>query len=826
MTARAQGASLPVRMTLPRRVQNWLRTLFARGDFSTLIITCGILVIPVLALNTSLGISQEFARQSASWPVGLNDLIPIAIVSVVIGFLLARSYLSELVSLVLTGVFCVGTIMIIQLLAAPGDLVTRCIELIRRFTQTLQNSLHSNTLDPFILVLFLSILIWFLGHNTAWHTFRLDRVWRAILPPGIVLVLNAFYTTDQSQVNLDLYLIVYVFLSLLLIIRSHIEAREFDWYANRVSVQGNLNTVRAWLFRSGAILALILIALAWLLPTGNAADNAQRFKDFLSADTINKIQELLNKLFSNLESKGAPSADYYGGDTLQLGGAIRLGDQIVMVVKAPTGPRYYWKSRVFDRYESNSWTSPRSYEITADGPGLELKYPPVDPSLRQSVDQKFSMEIGSSRLVYAAPQPVTFGLPVVVDVDYVDQAAKTVNPSVTRPVNPLQNGDTYQVTSSISIASAPALRALPATYPEWVKALDLQLPATISQRTRALALQIVQQTNAQTAYDKAKAIEQWLRAHITYNETIENPPANRDLVDWVLFDYKQGYCTYYASAMIVMLRTLGIPARMGAGFAQGVYDGAAQTYVVRERDAHTWVEVYFQQAGWVEFEPTSAQQTLDRVDPNATARPAAIPTNTPTPTPPPTLTPAPAQNNAQPPAAITQTPSPAPQSQGGTTTPLAPSATPSAMPSATATLVPVISLPPTVSNGLNILLVLAIIIAIVSFLAVGLLWWIEYRGLDRISPIGRAYARLGIYARWLRIPLAQTNTPLERGRRIAKDVPTGSNAVNTITDMYINERYARPHNATPNQEDEADDAWRRARRAFITRRLKRFFRRE
>ncbi len=828
MNSTVQGVPLPIWTGLSRRIRNRLRTLFTRGDLSTLIIACGLLVIPVLALNLSLGISVQSPKQPGTWPVSLDQLIPVAILSVIIGFLLSRSYFSELSSLILTGIFCVGSVMFIQLLAAPGDPLTRCVELVTRFTRALQTSLHSNTLDPFILVLFLSVLIWFLGHNTAWHTFRLDRVWRAVLPPGIVLVLNAFYDLNQSQVNLDLYLIIYVFLSLLLVIRSHIEAREFDWYANRVAFQGNLDKLRAWLFRSGAILAIILIALAWALPTGSSAENAQRFKDFLNGDVMSKIEQLLNKLFNGVESKGAPSADYYGGETLQLGGAIRLGDQIVMTVKAPPGPRYYWKSRSFDQYENNTWSSPRSYEITADSPGLELKYPPFDPDLRQSVDQQFSMEIGLSRLVYAAPQPVTFGLPVQVDVDYVDQTAKTVNPSVTRPLDVLQQGDSYTVTSSISIASAPALRALPPTYPDWVRGIDLQLPPTISARTRALALQIVQQANAQTPYDKAKAIEQWLRANIKYNETIDNPPDNRDLVDWVLFDYKQGYCTYYASAMIIMLRTMGIPARMGAGFAQGVYDPSTQTYVVRERDAHTWVEVYFEQAGWVEFEPTSAQQTLDRVDPNATAHPGGIPTNTPSPTLSPTPTPSPTRANGagQPPSAITQTPSPAPQPQGGTSTPLAPTVTLSATPSGTPTQAPLVNLPPPVRSGLSVLLVIGIIIAILSFLGVGLLWWVEYRGLDRISPIGRAYARLGIYARWLGIPLAQANTPLERGRRIARNVPTGSNAVNSITDMYINERYARPHNPSPNEEDEAQDAWQRARRAFIIRRLRRLFRRE
>ena len=82
----------------------------------------------------------------------------------------------------------------------------------------------------------------------------------------------------------------------------------------------------------------------------------------------------------------------------------------------------------------------------------------------------------------------------------------------------------------------------------------------------------------------------------------------------MLFDLKQGYCNYYASAMVVMLRTMGIPARMAAGFAQGTWNHGEQAFVVEERDAHTWVEVYFPGYGWVEFEPTAAQAPLNRGD--------------------------------------------------------------------------------------------------------------------------------------------------------------------------------------------------------------------
>ncbi len=799
-----------------RRFRNSLRTVFTRGDFSTLIITCLLMLIPVLALNAALSLAKDAFKQTNTWPVSLGMLVPVAILSVIFGFLLSRSHYSEAMSLILSGIYGTATIGFIQFLAAPGDMIHRATGVISRFVYSMEMSFNGSSagIDPFLLILFLSILIWFLGHNTAWHVFRLDRVWRAVLPPGIVLILNSFYNFDQ--LNLDPYLVVYIFLALLLVIRSHIEAREYDWYLNRINFNRDL---RVWFFRSGAILGIILLLFAWLLPTGSAEDNAKRFQEFLNGDIINKMTQLLNKLFSPLEGQGVATADYYGQDVLTLGGAIQLGNQPVMVVKAPQALRYYWKSRVFDTYSDGKWTSPRSYEISSDSGGLTLDYPPTNPGLRQDVEQQVTMINGaSSRLVYAAPQPVNFKLPVSVDVDYVDTTAKTVDPAVTRPVRALQQGDQYAVTSSVSIATAPILRNEPVDYPNWVKGRYFQLPPTVTVATRNLALQIVQAANATTVYDKAKAIERWLRRNMKYDEALPNPPPNADPVDWFLFTEKQGYCTYYASAMVVMLRSMNIPARMAAGFAQGIYDPNSSAYIVRERDAHTWVEVYFPDAGWVEFEPTSAQQSLDRPDPNA-------PQSTLTPTP--TFTPSPSPSP-------TASPTVAGQSAPVNTIPPQPQATytSTAFPSPTPTMTPTeppppqfLQVPPPVQTAVSFLTLLAVIITILSFAGVGFLWWVEYRGLDSLSPIGRAYARLAIYARWLGIPMHPASTPLERGRRIAREVPTGSRPVTTITDMYINERYARPHHITTDEEDHAMENWRSARRAFIIRQIKKFFRR-
>ena len=122
-------------------------------------------------------------------------------------------------------------------------------------------------------------------------------------------------------------------------------------------------------------------------------------------------------------------------------------------------------------------------------------------------------------------------------------------------------------------------------------------------RIKALADQITSQYI--NNYDKAAAIESYLRSNYLY--TLQ-PPAPKDnavdALDNFLFNSKAGYCEYFASAMGDMLRAEGIPTRLVNGYGPGSYDNKQKLYVVRESDAHTWVEAYFPGYGWIPFEPT------------------------------------------------------------------------------------------------------------------------------------------------------------------------------------------------------------------------------
>jgi hypothetical protein len=137
----------------------------------------------------------------------------------------------------------------------------------------------------------------------------------------------------------------------------------------------------------------------------------------------------------------------------------------------------------------------------------------------------------------------------------------------------------------------------------------LGLPESVSDETRGLALSITQGTD--TVFDAALAIQTYLRLTYPYEESIPGPRAGVDAVHYFLFDEQQGYCEYFASAMVVMLRSLDIPTRLVSGLMEVPWDAEEQGYLYRQEQAHTWVEVYFDGYGWVPFEPTPSRGAFD-----------------------------------------------------------------------------------------------------------------------------------------------------------------------------------------------------------------------
>src|SRR5260370_19714909 len=129
---------------------------------------------------------------------------------------------------------------------------------------------------------------------------------------------------------------------------------------------------------------------------------------------------------------------------------------------------------------------------------------------------------------------------------------------------------------------------------------------------------------AKAGYVKAAALETYLRGNFTYSTHVVAIPPDRDWVDYFLFDSKEGYCDYFATTMVVLLRAEGVPARVASGFAPGEFDPSTGVSMVRENHAHSWVEAYFPRFGWITFEPSAIRPVPPRIEDASNQTPATV----------------------------------------------------------------------------------------------------------------------------------------------------------------------------------------------------------
>ncbi|MFC1988205.1 DUF4129 domain-containing transglutaminase family protein, partial [Chloroflexota bacterium] len=161
----------------------------------------------------------------------------------------------------------------------------------------------------------------------------------------------------------------------------------------------------------------------------------------------------------------------------------------------------------------------------------------------------------------------------------------------------------YRANVSIISATPSDLSEAGDDYPHWVTDYYLQLPPTLPERVRQLSEIVTEE--ALSPYSKVLAIKDYL-SRFAYTIEVEPPPQGADGVDYFLFTQKSGNCVHFASAMVVMLRSVGVPSRLSSGYSPGGWDAVTGSSTLQAEDRHTWPEVYFPGYGWVEFEPTPA----------------------------------------------------------------------------------------------------------------------------------------------------------------------------------------------------------------------------
>ncbi|HXT68025.1 MAG TPA: DUF3488 and transglutaminase-like domain-containing protein [Nitrospiraceae bacterium] len=291
-------------------------------------------------------------------------------------------------------------------------------------------------------------------------------------------------------------------------------------------------------------------------------------------------------------------------DQVDLGtiGSVKQDPQIVMRVELPDQPflekdRFYLRGLAYDQYNGRSWshsgTRRRSLSLVADGTFLARQAGSrPSNSLVGAIRQDILLEMLDTSVLFAAPfAELVSGEFLTVQTDVMGGLHLPVPPS---------SRIRYSVTSYVPQLVANERTAQTLAYPDSIRSHYLQVPME-SQKVADLAHRVTQQ--AMTPFEQTLAIQQHLLENYRYSLENDTATLNHPL-DEFLFIRKTGYCEHYATAMVVMLRTVGIPARLVTGFLATEWNEYGGYFTVRQRDAHAWVEVYFPYSGWITMDPT------------------------------------------------------------------------------------------------------------------------------------------------------------------------------------------------------------------------------
>ena len=472
--------------------------------------------------------------------------------------------------------------------------------------------------DPLFFVAIFCIPYWFTSLISGYQLTRYANALASILPSGIIMFVIYFnhYTTRDYSWLFGLY----IFVALLLLGRQKYLLDSKNWRERHVQVSPESgmdfnNTIM--------ISAAVLILVAWMAPSTLTFNKQARTTWQNLSNKIFPKNDNLENIFAAAKEENLPVSDFYRNE-LSLGTQAKQSAAITFLVYVPPSanemPRLYWRGRVYDRFENARWT-------TADVESLD--YEPQDgdfqiPDLENRIPMSFTFNVYNKgqTILYSAAQPISVSHPANIISNKIPEE-ESMDIVVVQASPKLEAGESYHANALIANPTMDELRTSGSEYPAWVTDRYLLLPENFSARIQALAFDI---TAAQeTPYDKAAAITNYLRNEITYETSISFPAGTTDALEYFLFDVKKGFCNYYASAEVLMLRSIGIPARLAVGFAQGEANLQNTFYTVRERDAHAWPEVYFPNYGWIEFEPTGNQDTINRPEKRAETS-AAIPT--------------------------------------------------------------------------------------------------------------------------------------------------------------------------------------------------------
>jgi transglutaminase-like putative cysteine protease len=767
VTARAYPASPPALPAAPRPIRP--------GGWEELL-TFSLVLVALLAVVVSI--------ERADWVREMPSLGVAAMVGLGSGWLLARArgpgWALGLLGLASGVALALGMVMHTMRLAAPfadSGVRARWTELWAR-NGAWVDALRSGDVstDPLPFVLLVTFASWLLAYLAAWAIVRWRNAWVALVPGGVALLTNISYLPGQPSAEF----IVFLFAAILLFARLHLLRTVEQWQGDRADAPPLLSLEVLWL---ASLVGLALVVAAWVVPTANNWGPVSAAWERALAPVNDRVDGL-GRVFIGVGSKDSVGFHKFG-DVLPLQGSVTLDADPLLKVDAAEA--LYLRGAVYDEYTSAGWklTDARGRALpgtTVDAASFGTPATRAQFRLPLKARVEVIEPVGRQRLL-------TFGDPLAAD----DRDAELLSSAATDDVLALAPGDalragrSYSTVGTVSAATIDRLVTASPDYPPWVRERYLQLPGSLPPEVATLARQVTR--GDRVPYVMAARVEEYLRANYPYELKIGERPPRRDAVAYFLFDARRGYFDYHASAMAVMLRTLGVPARVAVGFAldEGDRDPVTKQFTVTEQRSWAWTQVYFPGFGWVDFNPTPGRGQLARAgDDSAFLAP-------------------PPGNSINPedgpiPDELLQ-PGGAGETTDDTTTASGDG------PGAVARLFG--------------WLVAAAVLLLAAGGGARFAWEAAFR---RLPPASRRWAKLQLFAGWAGLGARPDATPLEAGAHLSASIRPRVD-VAPLARAYVAERYGggRVAALAPSEEERLDAAYARARDRLLRRALRRAF---
>ncbi|HEY6541187.1 MAG TPA: transglutaminase domain-containing protein [Ktedonobacteraceae bacterium] len=638
-----------------------------------------------------------------------------------------------------------------------------------------------------VFLFYLTFLSFFLGYFGAWLIYRAHLPWLVALIYCSIMLVNLQY----ARSDLSLLVVALVGALLLLIARMHLNNQLVRWS------QEGLHTDRTWL-RSittrftwvAALMTALILPVSMILPVVDQPTAGVSLWNGID----NFWTNITNGQFS-LDNPGSafqpyqPATNFFS-NSLSITGNVNLPTGQVLYYSSTSGSQpHYLEGFTYDYFDGHTWTSHAgdrnvSYGANATLPaGVIGNFSQVTTTVTM-----VNPPGGDNSYIFAPDVPNSFSVPTTLSGPDGMTTAWTQQ-------TPFSAGERYLVISNIPAISPPVLSAIPLpgvdatvwtndNFYSLVSNYYLQTPADLSPRVMQTLKSWT--SGARDAYDAMNMLVAHFTNQAQFAYSVSNPPvpSNIDAVSWLLQTHR-GYCTYYATAMTIMARSLGIPARVVSGFSQGHYDASRHVWEVDGTNAHSWVQVYFPAQGWVNFDPTPGFSL------NNTNNPQPTPTTGTSPTP---TKPVPTATGTHPRPGNRPTPSAGSSNTGGNT--------------------------PGASNGTSGMLFLdfSLVLLIAALLALVVAGY-RYRLKKlyaNIPIISHLYWRVSRLASLSGAEPRPSQTPYEYTRMLCQRFPRAQAALWHITHLFVRERWgARQHLPRETEVQDVERLWPTVRNAML-----------